>query len=86
VRLEATDAGDLLVQWLNEVVYLVETRRVVPGRFEFRRLEEAGLEAVLLAAPVGAAALGREIKSATRHDLEVKKVGSGWRARVLLDV
>ena len=88
VRLEADDAGGLLVLWLNELIFLVYTRRLLPKKFIFNVSTETTIVAEVAAAPLGtrqAAAL-REVKSATRHALSVRSVRNGWEAEVLFDV
>jgi SHS2 domain-containing protein len=72
----------LLVDWLNELVFLAEVEGFVPERVEHLELGE-GLRATL------AGARGRPrhlVKAATVHGLELSHEGEVWRARVVLDV
>lgn len=91
VLLSAADLETLLVRWINELAYLIQDEGFVPGRAALKiREEERGfaLEALLAGIPMDAEAYGwqGEIKSATFHGLNVEKVGSTWRAQVILDV
>ena len=85
----AEDYEELLVAWLQELLYRFETRRWVPIRCAF---EEAG--AALVRARVGFGLFDparhrarAEIKGVTYHELQVHREADGtWRARVILDV
>ncbi|TBH20742.1 archease [Thermus thermamylovorans] len=90
IALEAEDLETLLVRYLNELIYLVQTKGFVPGRARVRVEPKEGgyrLEAALLGEPFqeGFGFQG-EVKSATFHGLQVAEEGGRWRARVILDV
>lgn len=84
VRLEATDAGALLVAWIDELVFLSETRRAVFTRFDVRAAAERSVDAEVhgLAEPP----LRTGVKAATYHRLRVAPEAGGWTAAVVLDV
>ncbi len=90
VRLSVT-AGDretLLVAWLNELLYLHETRAFVAGQWRIDRLEESALEAEVGGEEVDTArhvVLGH-VKAATYHGLVVHPTEAGWEARVIVDM
>ncbi|MDQ3943487.1 MAG: archease [Actinomycetota bacterium] len=90
VRLPAPDLETLLVRWINELVYLVQSDGFVPVRADIRISGEEGLslEALLAGAPLDLEGYGwqGEIKSATFHGLDVVRRSEGWHARVILDV
>jgi protein archease len=72
----------LLVDWLNELVFLAEVEGFVPERVERLEFGE-GLRATL----IGAHGRPRHlVKAATLHDLELTSRGEVWHARVVLDV
>ena len=81
VRLQAPDRGALLVQWLEELVFLADTDRFVP--------EEAD---ITLGEVMEATVRGRIgdprplVKAVTYHGLEFEPFGDGWHAKVVLDV
>jgi len=91
LRLRAPDPETLLVRFLNELIYLIQTQGQVPGGFSLRLVperEECGLAAKLSVLPFEAVAdrfLG-EVKSATFHGLRIEKEGGFYRASVVLDV
>ena len=81
VRVEARDRGALLVQWLEELVFLAETERFVPEHAE-----------IILSEVLDATVHGRIgeprplVKAVTYHGLEFEPADGGWRAKVVLDV
>lgn len=89
VELEAADAGELLVNWLNELLYLFETRGLFPvdvlvdavdGEYLRARVRGFRFEA-------GRESLDHEVKAATYHQLKVEQDEEGaWFARVYLDL
>jgi len=73
----------LLVQWLDDLVYVVETEDLVPedvGRIE---LSDRGLVATVRFHRGSPRHL---VKGATYHRLAFERSGHGFRARVVLDV
>lgn len=90
VVLEAEDLETLLVRYLNELIYLIQTQGFVPGRAQMKlEAREGGyrLQATLFGEPwqEGFGFQG-EVKSATFHGLTVRQEGGRWRAQVILDV
>ncbi len=90
VVLEAEDLETLLVRYLNELIYLIQTKGFVPAKARVRIFPQEGgfrLEATLLGEPFqeGFGFQG-EVKSATYHGLSVVREGGVWKAQVILDV
>ena len=90
LSLWAEDLDTLLVRYLNELLYLIQTKGFVPGRARVRIAPEEGgfrLQASLQGEPFQEAfGFQGEVKSATFHGLQVAQEGGRWRARVILDV
>lgn len=87
VRLSGEDPGDLLILWLNELVFQIQTRRLRPVAFRFESLTETTLTATLAGRDAPAARdLAIEVKSAARAGALVEKTEKGWTAKVILDV
>jgi len=87
VSLAAPDAETLLVRFLNELIYLVQTKGLVPVGMRLR-LSDCQLEAELFVVPFERVAerfLG-EIKSATFHGLKIEVGKEGYVAQVVFDV
>jgi len=73
----------LLVDFLAELLYLLEIERLAFDRFELS-LSEDTLEAVLSGVPIES--LAKEIKAVTYHGLEVRRTDCGFEANVVFDV
>jgi SHS2 domain-containing protein len=78
----------LLVDWLNDLVYLFQARGVVCRRFEFPSWSETAYEAEAFGEPVDPARHSPRdlVKAATYHGLSVRSQEDGLEARVILDV
>lgn len=88
IRLAADDLPSLLVAWLSELLFLVDTRGFLASWFRFRHLDGTTLEAEVLGEPLDPErhGAGREVKAVTWHDLAVEPGPAGWTARVLFDL
>jgi len=90
VELEADNLEGLLFVWLNELLYIGETRLVILNRFQIKELSEYQITAEIGGMKINhlSIKIEKEIKAATYHHLEIKKdEESGlWRARVIFDI
>jgi SHS2 domain-containing protein len=89
VCLTAEATEDLLVEWLNELIYRSETRHRVYTRFDVTLdLNGRRLEATIGGELIdrGRHVFDHEVKAATRHELSVQQVGGGWVAEVIVDI
>ncbi len=80
---------DLLVDWLNELIFRCETRHRLYSRFEVVLDETAcRLDATIGGEPIDRSRhlLDHEVKAATHHELSVKRDGDGWVAELILDI
>ncbi len=83
VAVEAPDRSALLAAWIDELVFLAETERLVPARVEELELRAQRLEAVV-AGHLGAPA--HLVKGATYHRIAFDCDEGGCQATVVLDV
>ena len=85
---EADGVEELLVGWLNDLVYLFEGEGVVCRRIEFPEWSPTGYRAELHGEPADPVRHGVRgvVKAATYHGLSVTHDEGGWDARVILDV
>ena len=87
VGLEAASPEELMVAWLQELLYRSEVEDVFFVSFEVetdgRRLNgrAAGVPITPELEPAGPG-----VKAVTRHGLRVDRVDESWRARVIVDV
>ena len=83
------DAESLLVNWLNEVLYLHEVTGVVPQTVTVHSLHRTAITATLeVRTAGGAAGVGPElqIKAVTYHQLAIVEEEEGWKAEVFFDI
>lgn len=87
VRLKARDAESLLVDWLNEILYIIQTKHFRPASIVITHCNGKKLEAALTGKySKGEIPLLREIKAATYHNLEIRKKGKLFETEVLFDL
>jgi SHS2 domain-containing protein len=84
VEVRAPDAPALLVDWLNELVFLSETRKRVYTRFEMEEVSEVSIRARVRG--MEPEALRTPVKAATLHEARVETRAEGLCATVVLDV
>ncbi|MCG8424563.1 MAG: archease [Proteobacteria bacterium] len=85
VRIEAVDAEDRLVQWLNEIIVAAVVDGFLVGD-AWVELRNNSLIAELRGEHNGWSRIVTELKSATYHDLVVDCGDLDVRARVVIDV
>ena len=83
VNLSDGDRAGLLVRWLEEVIFLAETRGFVPEALVALALCDERLSATVAGRSGDPSAL---VKAVTYHDLELRREHGRWYARVVLDV
>lgn len=90
VAVAAADIEALLVEWLNELIFLLDAEGLLFRRFDITFLGETALEAVVFGERADPARhhLKTAIKAATYHQLKVEKMGGdrGYRVQVILDL
>jgi len=83
VHLEAPDRESLLVDWLNELLYLHEVEEEIYTRFEIEALSPTVLSAIVWGAKMTSKLT---IKAATFHDLEIRETEDGYLTTIVFDV
>jgi SHS2 domain-containing protein len=84
IEVEADDPGALLVEWLNELVYLADVEQFVPERLTNLELGDGRLRATVRGRRGEPRPL---VKAVTLHGVAFEPdEETGWRARVVLDV
>lgn len=84
VSLEAMDYEGLLVDWLNELIYLHEVEGETYSQFNIETLSPTKLEAHVIGGPTRIKT--KAIKAATFHDLAIKETANGLVATIVFDV
>lgn len=90
IKLEADNLEGLLFAWLNELLYIGETRLVILNKFQIKELSDYQIKAEVGGTKINPPSIKieKEIKAVTYHRLEIKKDGESglWRAQVIFDI
>ena len=87
IELTATDPESLLVDWLNEFIYLFDAENLVFRRFDITQLDDTYLKATSYGEKVDSTRhkLKLGVKAATYHMLKVNR-NDGCQIQVLFDI
>ncbi|HCA80415.1 MAG TPA: archease [Bacteroidetes bacterium] len=85
---EGTDAENLLVRWLSEILYLYDGEDYLVGGIEILKMSPTGLSANLRGEFVDEQRhrLKMDVKAVTYHQLSVSQGPEGAVVRVFLDI
>jgi SHS2 domain-containing protein len=87
IELSSGDLGALLVDWLNEIVYLHESRDALVCGVDVAEVTGTDLRGSVALAPRGDVAVeGLQVKAVTYHQLKVERTSSGYVAEVYFDI
>ena len=77
----------LLFDWLNEILYVFETKRLLLGHFDVQ-VTDTGVKGTARGEPLDPRRhrLDHEVKAITYHGLKVEKTENGWVAEVIVDI
>ena len=86
-RLEGSSLDHLLVDWLAELLYTFDTRRMLMARFDVR-VGDGSLDARAAGEPFDPSRhrLGPEVKAVTYHGLTARRTDDGYLAEVIVDI
>ena len=89
LSLDAESTLDLLVTWLNELIFRSETQHRLYSHFDVR----VAADGLHLHAEIGGESidhdrhvLDHEVKAVTHHGLSLAREGRGWLAELILDI
>jgi SHS2 domain-containing protein len=90
IKLEAKSLEDLLIAWLNELLYISEVKLVILNKFIIKELSDGQIKAEVGGTKINhlSVRIKREVKAVTYHRLEIKKDEEGglWSAQVIFDI
>jgi len=84
LEVTSADREALLVDWLNEILFVAETELWVPLEFEILEVSPNRLRVAARGVPVPEAPSA--VKAATHHGLRVEEREDGLHAEVIFDV
>ena len=88
LQISAINVEELLLAWLDELLYRYETERYVNRRFVINDMSDTSLSASVFGEKVDPTRheIKTEIKSVTYHQLRIEKMEDEWEAQVIFDV
>jgi len=87
VNLQSTDREALLVDWLNELLYLFDVEHIIFKRFEITALSQKRLQAKVYGEKIDTSRhhLKTAVKAATYHMLKIEE-NKGIKVQFILDI
>jgi len=88
IIVEAIDYNDLLIRFLNELVYLFAVKKALFSKFEIIDLSQNLLRIKAYGELFDRRkhCIKKEIKAATYHNVNIEKVGTQFRVTIIFDV
>jgi len=88
IKLSAEDVEVLLIEWLNELIYISEVEHIIFKKFEIDELSNTNLKATCFGEKIkpGQHRLKREIKAATYHMLRINKENGSYKVQIIFDI
>jgi SHS2 domain-containing protein len=84
ILLSADDRESLFIQWLNELVFLLDRERLALHGIQIDQLTDTGL--IASGHPAEVRSVGKYVKAATYSGLRITQTDGVWQATVVLDV
>ncbi|MDE1925181.1 MAG: archease [Patescibacteria group bacterium] len=85
IIVRSSDSTALLVDFLNEVLYLAQSNKETYDSIHFNKLVQNELRAQLNG--YKAASFGEDIKAVTYHEAKITRNNKkGWRAQIIFDI
>ncbi|MFH1092041.1 MAG: archease [Pseudomonadota bacterium] len=88
INLAGADFEELLVHWLNELLYWFQVHLKLTTAIEVQELSATKIIAAVSLADfdLNQHGIKCEIKAATYHQIEFREIEKDWRARVVFDL
>ena len=88
LKVSSEDRDSLLVEWLNEFIYLFDVEHILFNRFDIESLTHNQLKAVCYGETFDPVKhkIKMGIKAATYHMLKLDKNGGGYKAQIIFDI
>lgn len=88
LRVSGQDQGELLVNWLNEILYIFEVRGFYPVSFLVETITDHSVCGLARgeAFDLDRHPVQRVVKAVTYHQLQLEQIQGEWRARVYVDL
>ena len=88
IRKDAPNREELLIIWLDELLYNFYTKGLIFSKFEILELDDNRISAKAVGRHIGENKnrLKTEIKAATYHELKIENKDNLWQTQLIFDV
>jgi len=88
IGLSAANSEELLISWLDELLYNFYTKQIIFFKFDVKEISGTMIKARVYGRQVGSNRnrLKTEIKAATYSDLAIKKTPDGYSVEIIFDI
>lgn len=88
LEVSSEDRDSMLVEWLNELIYLFDAEHILFNRFDIESLTHNQLKAVCYGETFDPMKhkIKIGVKAATYHMLKLDKNGGGYKAQIIFDI
>jgi len=88
LKVSSDDRDSLLVEWLNELIYLFDVEHILFNRFNIESLTHNQLKAICYGETFDPMKhkIKVGVKAATYHMLKLDKNGGGYKAQIIFDI
>ena len=86
VELKGDSTEELMVNWLQEIIALVDTEEMFFSRFDIIEISENNLKANIYGEPISPEKAGVVVKGVTYYKLKLEKIKDIYKATVSLDI
>jgi SHS2 domain-containing protein len=88
IEVSAPDREALLVNWMNELIYLVSAKEVLLKEFNVIELTDTSLKIKASGEKIKKSKhhFKREVKAATYHKLKIERTDGEWQSQVIFDI
>jgi len=86
ISVKGKDLKDLLFNWLQELIALVDTEEMFFSSFEIQEISSKSLKAKISGEPITPEKSGTLVKGVTYYNFKLEKTEKGLKARVVCDI
>jgi SHS2 domain-containing protein len=88
LEINSEDRDSLLVEWLNELIYLFDAEHILFHRFDIESLSNNQLKATCYGEDIDPSKhkIKLGVKAATYHMLKIEKDRNGYKVQIIFDV
>ncbi len=88
IEIKADDLKDLLIGWIDEFIFLFDTKHLLFSHYKIEKINEHSLIAIVKGEPLNLSRheIRNVIKAVTYHHLEIQNRNGIWMARIIFDI